>query len=368
MQRLLVVLFLFVTRSAFTQEPVESIVWPQATPGDAVQEHFVYGLAVAADGTIMAFSEGRLRRGDASPHHIVLKRSRDNGRTWTASRIIVKSDGNSCYANPTPVIDKKGTLHLFYAQNFHNDSSKLFQITSKDNGNSWSQASELTDLFEGDPHKRGFRLPGPGHGILLKNGRLLVQVWHRRSISYPQLQRKYGVSTLYSDDQGKTWKNGDYVPLSDTLQGNESRIAEMGNGVILMDARPSGSAKQQKRLISISNNGGKTWTPFEESAKEGFTAVDAGLNMFKYGADSYLISSYPLGPGRQNLVVQASGDGGKIWGLPKLIVNGKVNYSDIAVLKDGSILVLYGRGAPKEVVAIRLTGKWIEEHLLSTSK
>ncbi|MCH5720050.1 exo-alpha-sialidase [Niabella hibiscisoli] len=257
MHRLLVSILLFFKISAFAQIPVESVVWPQAAPGDAIREHFVYGLAVAADGTVLAFSEGRLRPGDASPHHIVLKRSQDSGKTWLASQVIVKSDGTSCYANPTPVVDKKGTIHLFYAQNFHNDSSALYCVSSTDNGRSWSAASVLTHLFADDPYQRSFHLPGPGHGILLKNGRLLVQVWHRHSISYSQLQRKYGVSTLYSDDQGGSWKNGAYVPMSDSLQGNESRLAELGNGTVLMDARPSGTAKQQKRLTSLSRDGVK---------------------------------------------------------------------------------------------------------------
>ncbi|MGE9313403.1 sialidase family protein [Niabella sp. CJ426] len=364
MLRLLVVVLILVVKASLAQQPVESVVWPKAAPGNEIKEHFVYGLTVAADGTVLAFSEGRLSPGDASPHHIVLKRSTDNGKSWQASAIVVKSNGSSCYANPTPVVDQKGTIHLLYAENFHNDSSVLYHITSRDNGTTWSKPSALTGLFESDLHKRAFHLPGPGHGIRLKNGRLLVQVWHRHSISYPQLQRKYGVSTLYSDDDGRSWQNSGYIPLSDSLQGNESRLVTLSNGDVLMDARPSGVARQQKRLISLSRNGGTTWSPFSESSKAAFTAVDMGLNIIRYGNRSYLLSSYPLGPGRQNLVLQASVDDGSSWYQPTLIAKGKVNYSDIAVLKDGSILVLYGRGNPKEVVACRLSKDWIRTHLL----
>ncbi len=364
MRSLFAVVLILIIKNSLAQQPVESIVWPQAAPGDAIKEHFVYGLAVAVNGTILAFSEGRLSPGDASPHHIVLKRSTDNGKSWQASAIVVKSNGTSCYANPTPVVDQKGTVHLLYAENFRNDSSILYHITSRDNGKTWSAPIALTGVFEGDPYKRAFHLPGPGHGILLKNGRLLVQVWHRHSISYPQLERKYGVSTLYSDDNGQSWQNSGYVPLSDSLQGNESRLVTLSNGDVLMDARPSGVARQQKRLISVSRDGGKTWSLFSESSKAAFTVVDMGLNTFRYGNRRYLLSSYPLGPGRQNLVLQASSDEGSSWQQPKLIAEGKVNYSDIAVLKDGSILVLYGRGNPKEVVACRLSEDWLRTHLL----
>ncbi|WP_114792577.1 sialidase family protein [Niabella yanshanensis] len=368
MLRLLVVVLILVIKTSLAQQPVESVVWPQATPGDAIKEHFVYGLTVAADGTLLAFSEGRLSPGDASPHHIVLKRSADNGKSWQASAIVVKSNGTSCYANPTPVVDQKGTIHLLYAENFRNDSSVLYHITSKDNGTTWSEPTVLTRLFDSDSQKRAFHLPGPGHGIRLKNGRLLVQVWHRHSITYPQIQRNYGVSTLYSDDNGRSWQNSGYVPLSDSLQGNESRLVTLSNADVLMDARPSGVARQQKRLISVSRDSGKTWSPFSESSKVAFTAVDMGLNTIQYGNSRYLLSSYPLGPGRQNLVLQASRDQGSSWYQPKLIAKGKVNYSDIAVLKDGSILVLYGRGTPKEVVACRLSKDWIRTHLLEVER
>jgi hypothetical protein len=363
MPRLLVVVLILIIKGAVAQQPVESVVWPKAAPGDKIKEHFVYGLTVAADGTVLAFSEGRLSPGDASPHHIVLKRSTDNGKSWQASAIVVKSNGSSCYANPTPVVDSKGTIHLLYAENFRNDSSVVYHTTSRDNGLTWSKAAALAHVFSGDPYKRAFHLPGPGHGIRLKNGRLLVQVWHRRSISYPQLQRKYGVSTLYSDDNGQSWRNSGYIPLSDSLQGNESRLVILSNGDVLMDARPSGVARQQKRLISFSRDGGITWSPFSESSRAAFTAVDMGLHMFQHDNRDYLISSYPSGPGRQNLVLQASPDEGSSWHQPRLIAEGKVNYSDLAILKDGSVLVLYGRGNPKEVMACRLSKNWIRTYL-----
>ncbi|MCH5686869.1 glycoside hydrolase [Niabella sp. W65] len=62
-------------------------------------------------------------------------------------------------------------------------------------------------------------------------------------------------------------------------------------------------------------------------------------------------------------MIQVSGNNGSYWYPPLLVAEGKVNYSDIAVLKDGSVLILYGRGNPKEVVACRLSENWIRNHL-----
>src|SRR5688572_12553883 len=46
-------------------------------------------LVAARDGTLLAFAEGRRQgAGDAGDIDLVLKRSRDNGRTWSAVQVI----------------------------------------------------------------------------------------------------------------------------------------------------------------------------------------------------------------------------------------------------------------------------------------
>ena len=64
---------------AFFQEHVlwqnkEENAWP----------YHVYGLVQSTKGTLLAFAEGRQGKGgDADPHHLVVKRSSDGGRTWS---------------------------------------------------------------------------------------------------------------------------------------------------------------------------------------------------------------------------------------------------------------------------------------------
>ncbi|WP_346237066.1 sialidase family protein [Niabella insulamsoli] len=350
---------------ANAQAPQGSVVWPASGSDSEIKEHFVYGLAEAKNGAILAFAEGRIRPGDASAHHIVLKRSEDGGSTWSASKIIVRSTAGACFANPTPVVDRRGGIHLFYAQNFHNDSSHLYKIVSRNHGKTWSAPVELTHLFADDPLQRPFHLPGPGHGVVLKNGRLLVQVWHRRSIKYERSQRAYGVSVLISDDHGLSWENGNYVPAADSLEGNESRLVALKNGSVLMNARPSGSARAQRRLFSWSEDNGFTWSSWHEGSMGPLPVVDMGFNVTTVKHQSYLLSSFPEGPGRHNMVLQASADNGHSWLKRYLIREGVVNYSDIAVLKDGSILILYGRGTSKEVIACRLSKQLLRTQVIA---
>lgn len=353
---------LFLKSLLLSGQVSEFVVWPPSQAGDGISEHFVYGLAVTNNGTVLAFSEARIQPGDATPHHIAMKRSEDGGKNWLPSQIIVKSRGGACYANPTPVVDPHtGNVWLFYAQNHNNEATDLYFIMSKDDGKTWSGATKITALFDNDLYKRAFHLPGPGHGIALKNGRLLLQVWHRHSVQLPSNQRMYGVSAIYSDDHGKTWQAGGYVPLRDSLQGNESRIVELSDGRVLMDARPGNSTNPRRRVISISTDKGLSWPAFTESVQAAFTTVDAGLNKIQNKKNTYLLASYPLGPGRNNLVISLSKDNGATWspGIP--ISQGVANYSDIAVLKNNTILILYGKGKPKQVVAARVKLDWLRK-------
>lgn len=341
-------------QTAFT----ESEVW-SAGADTGIAEHFVFGLTVAKNGVVLAFSEGRIRPGDAAPHHIVLKRSLDKGKTWLPSQILAESKENECYGNPTAVTDSKtGDIILFYAQNFNNERTDVFFISSKDNGITWGKPLKVTSLFDSDALKRPFHLPGPGHGIALKNGRLLVQVWHRFSVRLPMNERKYGVSVIYSDDHGRTWKAGGYIPHDDAFPANESRIVELSNGDVLLDSRYATGKDDCKRIQSYSKDGGLTWSEGSFSSMTPFTPIDAGLNSINVDGKAHLLFTHPAGPLRNNLVINVSSDNGKTWTDGKLISPGPVNYSDIAILPDNTILVLYGKGIPKYVVAARFSLKW----------
>lgn len=344
----------------------ESVLWPKGIDSaEQVKEHFVYGLAQAGNGDVLAFAEGRIQLGDDRPHHIVLKRSKDNGKSWLPSQIIVRSNKGQSFTNPTPVIDKRtGAIFLFYAQNLNNDSSRVYYITSTDEGFKWSVPVEVTGLFNNDPFKRHFHLPGPGHGIALANGRMLVQCWHRLGIKNTANNRKYGVSVIYSDDHGKSWKTGGYIPGVDAFTANESRLISLGGSKILIDARLSDTAALVPRVQSVSTDGGLTWSRPVYSSIDKFPSVDAGLTSVNYKNHVYLICTRPLGPGRNDLAVSYSADLAKSWSVPKMLFKGPANYSDIIVLKDQSFLVLYGRGKPRYAAAVRFNWDW----LMSDSK
>lgn len=100
---------------------------------------------------------------------------------------------------------------------------------------------------------------GPGHGIQLRNGRLLVPVWmstgtgghgHRPSI----------VSVIYSDDHGRTWHRGDIVVRHTETTPNPSETAaiQLRSGRVMLNIRNESS--RHRRLVSFSDDGVSNWS------------------------------------------------------------------------------------------------------------
>ena len=109
-------------------------------------------------GTLLAFCEAR-ESGDTGNIDVLMKRSTDNGITWS-DQIIVWSDGENTCGNPTPVIDHQtGRIWLFLTWNHGDDNetqiihkkSKFPRLPylsfSDDDGLTWSEPKNIGDSF-----------------------------------------------------------------------------------------------------------------------------------------------------------------------------------------------------------------------------
>ena len=355
-------LLLIIPYLGFAQAIQKTVVWEQQEDNNFA--YFVYGLSVTTKGTILAFAEARIENGkDDGAHHIVLKRSTDKGLSFSKSQIVVKSQNGESWANPTVVQDRKtADIFLFYALNQENSRTEVFYIKSKDDGLNWSHPVNLTGLFENNKHQWTFHLPGPGHGLQLRNKRLLVPVWHRKSISYPGKERKYGVNCLYSDDHGKTWKLGGDTPVGEL---NESQIVEQTNGDVLLIGRTYTSHKGSSQAKVVSKDKGITWSqsPKYDPALTG-RVCDIGLVRYSSKPDIILVSQPADSKKRKDLTIRMSKDGGKTWPVNKLLEEGGATYSDLAILPDKTIICLYGHGGtehmPQNVSLARFHRNWLQ--------
>uniref|UniRef100_A0A7M4ER14 exo-alpha-sialidase n=1 Tax=Crocodylus porosus TaxID=8502 RepID=A0A7M4ER14_CROPO len=157
--------------------------------------------------------------------------------------------------NPCPVYDEfTGIVFLFFVAVLgktpeayqiitgHN-AARLCYVASSDQGLSWSKVTDLTEQVIGRAIEEWatFAL-GPGHGIQLKSGRLLVPAYAYHidcKECFGKLCKTTPHSfTFYSDDHGQTWHYGEFIP---NLQTGECQLAsvdeEDGSNVLYCNAR-----------------------------------------------------------------------------------------------------------------------------------
>ena len=350
----------------------ETTLWDSAV--DPLASYHVHALTALPDDTVLAVTEGRYENCDAGPHDILLRRSTDGGITWTPTQTLVAATEGQCWANPTFVVDRR-TREVFLFYNWcvrlpentscSADSSTMYVISSVDGGQTWGAPRELTDLFAHFPYNWSMHGPGPGHGIQLDTGRLLLTVSHRTIITgVPASERNYGASTLYSDDHGRTWKSGGAVPMGPEYPTvGESRLVQREDGTVLMNSR-AGSGANWSRSVSVSEDRGLTWSvPRLDDGAGLFNGVDAGLLRLSRGR---VLLSRPDAPMRWNMTVSVSYDDGDTWRYSRVVNPGRSFYSDLARLSDGTIVLLYGcdgdlDGTPRRVAAARFNLEWLTQ-------
>ncbi|MFK4082822.1 exo-alpha-sialidase [Kribbella sp. NPDC020789] len=350
----------------------ESILWDNTV--DPLASYHVHGLAVLPNDTIIACTEGRHEVCDAGPHDLLIRRSTDGGRTWTPTYAVVPSVNGQSWANPAFVVDNvTGEVFLFHGlcvrlpenTSCSSDSSTVYVVSSTDGGATWGQPRDLTALFDQFPHNWAMHGPGPGHGIQLTSGRLLLTVGHRTIITgVPAADRHYGVSTIYSDDHGATWHSGGEVPLGPDLPAlGESRLAERADGSVVLNSRP-GSGNDWPRAVAISNDRGLSWSrPVLDFGAGLFNGVDMGFLRY---TDDRMLFSRPDAPMRRNMTVSVSYDEGDSFRYSRVVNPGRSYYSDLARLSDGTIVLLYGRdgdldGFPRSVAVARFNLEWLTQ-------
>ncbi|MBD3183588.1 exo-alpha-sialidase [Candidatus Poribacteria bacterium] len=296
---------------------------------------------VSKEGTILAFCEGRRTSGsDHGDLDIVLRRSCDNGKTWTNPIIVYGEAGNITIGNPCPVVDQStGTIWLPFCR----DNNDVLITKSNDDGITWSEPIDITkDVKKSD---WGWYATGPGVGIQIKygphKGRMVIPCDHREKMDDKWFMFSH---VFYSDDAGKTWQLGGSV----AIHTDECQLVELTDGRLLINMRnywerTGGEAKKgDMRALSWSDDGGETWSEleFDEQLIEpicqaSFIRYDKKLLLFSNPADK---------SNRINMTVRISCDEGESWPLSKSLYAGPSAYSCLTVLPDMSIGCLYECG------------------------
>jgi sialidase-1 len=314
-------------------------------------------IMVTSKGTLLAFAEGRNDGGDSGDIDIVLKRSKNNGRTWDKEMVIWDDSTNTC-GNPCPVLDQQtGRIWLFMTWNEGKDheneiirrmakSTRIpYLCYSDDDGLSWSKPEACGKTCK-DP-SWGWYATGPGIGIQLQKGKYKGRMVIPANHSYDDQESKfrkdphgYGSHVLISDDHGKSWHMGS--PIRPGC--NESQAVELSDGTLLMNMRSYNG--KNCRAISFSRDGGETWSPVEHDSQLVESICQASI--IKYGLykgiELYLFSNPAVPSGRTHMTLKCSTDDCRTWNISKLIYAGPSAYSSLVRLPKNQIGLLFEKG------------------------
>ncbi|MEO3747639.1 sialidase family protein [Plantactinospora sp. B5E13] len=318
-------------------------------------------------GALLAFAEGRLAGlADAGNIDTVVKRSTDGGCTWGPLRVVHDS-GPDTAGNPAPVRTTDGRIVLLTTYNAGTateamilrgevtaeQSRRVFVQYSDDEGVTWTAPREITADAK-LPNWRWYAT-GPGHAIRLTRGthagRLVVPANH--SIAPPagspdlgSEAKYYGGHSLYSDDNGGTWRIG-YV--DDNTDGyvnvNETTATELPDGRIYLNTREHNGTAPGNRADAYSADGGASLTvPFRPQATLAGPVVQGSVLQLT-GRNAPLVYSGPADPtSRAALTLRVSHDRGVTF-EPALALSGlPAAYSDLVQLDSATLGVLYETG------------------------
>jgi sialidase-1 len=256
--------------------------------------------------------------------NIVIRKSFDNGNTWTQIERIVDYPFGQSASDPSFILDKiTGEIFLFFNyMDLENENGIYYHkfVSSNDNGSSWSLPKDISSFIIKKENRKDFQFITSGNGIQTSSGQLL----------HTLVNLNKGLFIFGSNDHGKTWFIID-TPLN---PADESKIIELNDGSWMVNSRVNNFGK---RFLHISKDEGKTWQSYADS-----NLIDPGCNASlisaKYnGIDILLFSNVKSKDSRKNMSISVSYDNGKTWSLVKTIYAGSAAYSSMTVLKNGDI-------------------------------
>lgn len=311
-------------------------------------------LTVTNSGAILALCEGRKKsQSDTGDIATVLRRSEDNGKTWSEQQIVWDDPGNTS-GNPCVVVDREtGVIWLLSTWNLgedherdiiaqkSKDTRRVFVSSSDDDGRTWSEPRDITKDVKRENWT--WYATGPGAGIQVQRGphkgRLVIPCDHIEAET-----GHYYSHVIYSDDHGATWQRGGRTPEH---QVNECEVVELADGTLMLNMRNYDRDKKN-RQVALSKDGGLTWQNqrFDPTLIEPICQASIVRHSWPEGdtAGAIVFSNPASSDKRVNMTLRVSRDEAATWSASKTLHEGPSAYSSLAILPNGDIACLYEAG------------------------
>lgn len=347
-------------------------------------QYRIPGIISTKPGTLLAYCEARKTKSDWGEIDLLIRRSTDGGETWSKPQKLAElpSDVQRNPAalakkigqpdkftmnNPVAIADRDGTVHMLYCVEY----ARCFYMRSTDDGETFSTPVEITATLDKLQSDYAWKVlaTGPGHGVQTAKGRLIVPVWISPATG-GNAHHPSAVTTIYSDDSGKTWEAGEIVCRnSDKVRDpNETSIAELSDGRVMLNMRSE--SLPNRRLVSLSFDGATKWSEptFDDALIEPICMASmvrlAGKQLVFANPANLLTKGQEGQPGkardRINLTIRLSQDDGGSWPVARVLDPGPSAYCDLAVLPSGQICCFYERGGYATLTLATFDRQWLE--------
>ena len=311
-------------------------------------------LLMTGKGTILFVCEARKNNGsDHGDIDLVLRRSENGGQTWSPQNVIA-DDGEHTMGNPCLLQDRSsGVIWL----SFSRDNKQVLLMRSSDDGRSWSKPRDITrEVLPAQWHWVG---PGPGHGIQLQKGRLVMPCWAgvEANVPFGATQLSY---VFFSDDGGQTWHAGAAAGVE---RSDECEVVQRVDGSLYMTARSRHQKK--RRAYAVSQDGGHSWLPAQYDDRLPEPSCQGSilrLSQQGSGQKNRVVLAHPSNPGsRTQMTVRLSYDECRSWPVAKVVYAGSSAYSDLGRNQAGEILLAFEKDGYAQISLIRVNLEWLTD-------
>jgi sialidase-1 len=354
-------------------EPFRSNIYRSGEYG--YHTYRIPAVVVATNGTILAIAEGRKNgRGDSGDIDLVIRRSTDNGATWSPIEVLWNDESNTC-GNPCPVVDEQtGMIWLLATHNLGADrepdiiagksrgTRTVWAMSSDDHGAKWSKPTEITNFVKRPSWT--WYATGPGAGVQLRRGahggRLVIPCDHfEGDACYSHV--------FYSDDHGATWRLGGQTPNENV---NECEVVELSDDRLVLNMR-SFDAAVRARQTAISTDGGANWTDQRPDSILIEPRCQASIRRVRWPSKSdpgvILFSNPASMRARVRMTIRASFDDAQSWPAMAVLYEGPSAYSCLVALPNGQIGCLYEADEYRRIEFARFGLNWLAGQQAATS-
>ena len=320
-------------------------------------------LIMAQNGDLIAaIDERKINCGDLRTNkdiNIVIRRSEDNGVSWSEIKTIVDLPLGESASDPSMILDETTEkIFLFFNYMDLNTNPEVYYlryISSNDHGRTWSKPIDITNQISKPEWNQDFKFITSGRGIQTQSGILL----------HTLVNLNNGLHVFGSKDHGETW----FLIDSPIIPGDESKIVELVDETWMINSRVN---KSGLRFVHTSKDKGTTW-----NSKADSTLIDASCNasFIRYTStkngflkNRLIFSNANSKNMRENLTIKISYDEGKTWKYSKSVYAGEAAYSSLSILKNGDIGVFFEKDNYKKNVFAKITLDWLTDGADKLSK